>query len=409
MRILYISYDGLTDPLGQAQILPYLAGLSRLGYRFHITSLEKPDAFAAHQHRVSAILKENNIEWTPVDYNTAKGLKAKLDNDRALKKAVKNTLIHGHFNLVHARSYPAAIMAMSASRKYKIPFVFDMRGFWADERVEGKIWNLNKPHHKILYRYFKKKEKELLKNSAQVISLTQAAKDHMVKTFHREIGSEKITVIPCCADLDFFKPHALNLTGRSTLGISPESQVLIYLGSVGTWYLLDEMADFFKTFSAVYPSAVFLVVTQNEHELVHAAFRKKNIGAEQYRVVSAGRHEVPAYIACANAAVFFVRPSFSKMASSPVKLAELMGSGLPVFANAGIGDMDYHARETTELHLVKELNDTTYRKSIENFTRQPHSAEKARAFAMTNYSLSNGIEMYRRVYEKIPGINAGNG
>lgn len=400
MNILYISYDGLTDPLGQAQILPYLAGLSQLGYKFHIVSLEKPSAFAVYQDQVNAILKEHDIEWTFVDYDTSKGLKAKLGNDRSLKKAVRNTLTRGRFDLIHARSYPAAVMAMSASRKFKVPFVFDMRGFWANERVEGKIWHLNKPHHRILYRYFKKKEKELLKNSAQVVSLTQAAKDYMSKHFHREVNAEKITVIPCCADLDFFKPHPLNLAGRSTLSISPNSQVLIYLGSVGTWYLVDEMVDFFKTFAVVYPSAVFLVVTQNDHELVHAAFRKKNIDAGQYRVVSAGRHEVPAYIACANAAVFFVRPSFSKMASSPVKLAELMGSGLPVFANAGIGDMDYYARETDELHLIKDLNENAYRKSIEDFARLPHSAEKARQFAMEHYALEAGVKQYLEVYKK---------
>ena len=25
---------------------------------------------------------------------------------------------------------------------YRTKFIFDMRGFWADERVEGDLWNL---------------------------------------------------------------------------------------------------------------------------------------------------------------------------------------------------------------------------------------------------------------------------
>ena len=28
-QILYISYDGITDPLGQSQILPYIIGLTK--------------------------------------------------------------------------------------------------------------------------------------------------------------------------------------------------------------------------------------------------------------------------------------------------------------------------------------------------------------------------------------------
>ena len=40
-RVLYISYDGLTDPLGQSQILPYLQHLAKESYQFTILSFEK--------------------------------------------------------------------------------------------------------------------------------------------------------------------------------------------------------------------------------------------------------------------------------------------------------------------------------------------------------------------------------
>ena len=42
-RILYITYDGLLDPLGQNQILPYILGLNKNGYKFIILSFEKND------------------------------------------------------------------------------------------------------------------------------------------------------------------------------------------------------------------------------------------------------------------------------------------------------------------------------------------------------------------------------
>src|SRR5438874_2415318 len=41
-KILFISYDGMTDPLGQSQVIPYLANLSKFGYRFTIFSCDKP-------------------------------------------------------------------------------------------------------------------------------------------------------------------------------------------------------------------------------------------------------------------------------------------------------------------------------------------------------------------------------
>lgn len=42
-NILYISYDGMTDPLGQSQVLPYIINLNKENYNFHLVSFEKPD------------------------------------------------------------------------------------------------------------------------------------------------------------------------------------------------------------------------------------------------------------------------------------------------------------------------------------------------------------------------------
>ncbi len=38
---VFLSYDGMTDPLGQSQVLPYLEGLAASGHRIHIVSAEK--------------------------------------------------------------------------------------------------------------------------------------------------------------------------------------------------------------------------------------------------------------------------------------------------------------------------------------------------------------------------------
>ena len=40
-RVLYLSYNGMLDPLGQSQVLPYLKELSKLGVRFTLLSFER--------------------------------------------------------------------------------------------------------------------------------------------------------------------------------------------------------------------------------------------------------------------------------------------------------------------------------------------------------------------------------
>ena len=41
-RVLYISYDGLLDPLGQSQVVPYVRELARRGVALTVISFEKP-------------------------------------------------------------------------------------------------------------------------------------------------------------------------------------------------------------------------------------------------------------------------------------------------------------------------------------------------------------------------------
>ena len=170
---------------------------------------------------------------------------------------------------------------------------------------------------------------------------------------------------------------------------------------IGTWYLLSEMLDFFKIQLSLKPNSVFLLVTQNDHEFAQNLFRAKQIPESCYKLMSATREEVPGLIQIANYAMYFIKPSFSKIASSPVKLGEIMACGIPVIANGGIGDVDIQAQENNQLLLVKDLNEKSYLETINKFSSLKINPEQNRIFAIENFSLEIGIERYRKVYEGI--------
>ena len=67
-NILYLSYDGMTDPLGQSQVLPYLVGLSKKGFQFTLISFEKPDRYFQEKSKIEALCIEHNIDWRPLLY-----------------------------------------------------------------------------------------------------------------------------------------------------------------------------------------------------------------------------------------------------------------------------------------------------------------------------------------------------
>jgi glycosyltransferase involved in cell wall biosynthesis len=49
---------------------------------------------------------------------------------------------------------------------------------------------------------------------------------------------------------------------------------------------------------------------------------------------------LPAVLASCDAGISFIRPSYSKRASSPTKVGEYLAAGLPVVTNTGVGDVD---------------------------------------------------------------------
>src|SRR5215212_5921176 len=68
-KILFISYDGMTDPLGQSQVIPYLIGLTKYGYEFTILSCDKPDRFKKYKATVIESLKPYPIKWVSIPYH----------------------------------------------------------------------------------------------------------------------------------------------------------------------------------------------------------------------------------------------------------------------------------------------------------------------------------------------------
>lgn len=397
-KVLFISLDGMTDPLGQSQVIPYLKGLSTKGHQIHILSAEKPNHFNALHDHIGKILSESNIIWHHVPFYENLGLLKKNKQYKTiLKKAIElnNTFT---YDIIHSRSYPASLIALQLKRKSGTPFLFDMRGLWADERIDGGIWNINKIKDHILYKYFKRKEKSLLNESKHIISLTHAAKKHITTSILPSLNPNKITVIPCCVDLNEFFPLS---NGKSVLPAEKQNQkIVLYSGSIGTWYLTHEMLVFFKAYLSVYPNALFLMITKGNTTLVLEEAKKLSIDQDKLMFVALNRNEMNTYLNTADIALNFIKPAFSKIASSPVKLGEYLACGIPTVCNTSIGDIDQQAKSSKSIVLLNSFDTSEFSSLIPSIPEKKDISESARKFAKENLSLNYGIEKYNEVYAK---------
>jgi len=400
-EILFLSIDGMTDPLGQSQVIPYLEGLAGKGFDITIISCEKQENFSRNEKTVRAILTRANIGWEYCFYSKKIPLLSQRGNLQKLKKlALAQVKKKGATCVIHCRSYLAALAGLHLKKKLGCPYIFDMRGFWADERVEGGIWKLKNPLHKTAYNYFKRKEKEMVATADHIVTLTESAK----KIITGWNPGKKITVIPCCADLDHFKISAApdKAEARKKNNIPPTAFVWGYLGSLGTWYMLDEMFDFFNEYLKKDPEAILFFVTPDKAEPILASALAKDIPADCIRVQAAKRAEVPSLISTFNAGIFFIRPTFSKKGSSPTKMAEILGCGIPVLTNSGVGDCDDIIKQSQCGVVVQGFTPAEYQHAIvqvEKMTRMaPGSFRQA---AQENFSLQKGVASYKKIYKDL--------
>jgi len=405
-KILFISYDGMTDPLGQSQVIPYLSGLTKFGYRFTILSCDKPEKFSANKQYVEKLIEGLPIEWVSIPYHKDPPVLSSIYDYRALKKKAKALHATEPFDMVHTRPGLPTLVALWMKKKYGIKFLDDVRGFWADERVDGGMWNLKNPLFKAVYRFFKKHEYECLELSDHVTCLTYAAEKEMHSWTNIKKQPLLIEVIPCSADLELFDPAnidpALKERFRKELNIQPGDMIFSYLGSIGGWYLTDEMMRLCKMIAMKFPSAKFLFISPHRHEVIEAAAAKQGLDAGRIITRQASRHEVPVLLSFSSYSIFFIKPCYSKMSSSPTKHGEIMAMGIPVITNSGVGDVKEIVNKYNAGFVLDDFSEKAFTDVINSISAGNNfNRETIRKGAFDFYALPEAINRYRKVYDAI--------
>lgn len=407
-HVLFISYDGMTDPLGQSQVIPYLAGLTKKGYRFTILSCDKPQKYQSHKEEIECLLQHLPIDWVSLPYHKSPPVLSSVYDFYKLKQ--KAIALHAtrKFDMVHTRPGVPQLVALYLKKKLGIRYLNDIRGFWADERVDGGMWDLKNPLYRTVYKFFRRKEDECVTIADYNTCLTFRGKEEILKwkTVPQPV---KVDVVPCSVDLDLFDPA--NIDGvfldqfRKESGIGRNDFVISYLGSIGGWYMTNEMLQFCSLLLKKKPETKFLFISNNRHEDIIAAAERFNVPGDKIIVKFAGRKQVPALLSLSTYSLFFIKPCYSKLSSSPTKHGEIMAMGVPVITNSGVGDV----KEIVERYkggfvldgFSGEEMEAVADKVADPATR--FDRDKIREGAKDFYSLDKTVETYTQVYKKIFG------
>lgn len=396
---VFVTYNGLLDPLGPSQILPYVERLHAT-WPMRVISFERADrladapAVAAMEERMA----RSGVGWTRLRYHKRPSLLA-TTFDVAQGAVALRYLIERHgLGLVHCRGYVPTAIAFRATRR--VPVLFDIRGLQAEEYVDGGVWKKGE----LKWQLAKRSERGFFRKASGAVVLTENIRPYVEDEFRAQGRLPPLEVIPCCTDLERFRfDPAGRAQIRATLDVPDDATLLVYSGSLGTWYLADEMARLTRAYrDHTGKRTILLWLVNNDREIALAASKNAGLADADVRVTSAKASEVAAYLSAADASLALIKPSFSKRSSSPTKYAECLAAGLPLVISRDVGDGAILGDKGVAVSMTSFDDEATKAAAIALAALVGRPREEYARVAKELFDVDAvAMPRYRRLYEKI--------
>lgn len=368
--LTYVTTDSLSEGVGTSQVMPYVERLARRGVEVVVHSFEKAAPATASEERMARA----NVRWCPHRFGAS-------GSWGGLARVVRAVRFLRGTELVHARSDLAAAAASIDPRR---PWVWDMRAFFTDERVDLGMLQRGSPEERVLRMV----ERRLAHTSSAVVTLAAAAIPVLAQRHGPQVTS-KCHVIPTCVDLDRFRPAPWPPAPPVTF---------LLMGTLNRLYDVPAMmalVDEARTRSPV-ALTVLTPATSPWDALMAAA------GAVR-RHASPG--EMPCHITTCHFGLSVRRPGVvSLQAAVPTKLGEFLAAGRPVVVNPGLGDMDALIAEYGCGVMLENGSKAACRRAldrVEALLHDPVTPERCRAAAEAHFDLERAVDRLTEIYRGV--------
>ena len=369
VRVSFLTFDSLQEGVGRSQVLEPVKRLIDLGHPVTLVTFEKHKP----SEDILSEIRASGANWLPKDFG-GRGSLGGLRRVSLLSRGIPDG------DVIHCRS-DLPVLAYRLSGQ-KIPFVWDVRSLWADQRVAlGELKQLGLQH-----RALRRLEGWCYRNAAGIVTLT----DHALVELESRYGPVSVPTIvnPTSVNLDLF-----------TYAPMPSSPpvTLLASGSYNNFYDLEASRRFVQA-----------IRSRTEVNVIWARGRdatRRTLGFEDNSYF-ADFDEMPNVIRQSHAGISICRLDAgpSLRAAAPTKNAEFLASGRPIVVSEGLGD---YADQVRKFGVGVVLNGTSDKQIGEcadrllSLLEEPELAERCRAFADSHYSLDETSQRLAGLYRQV--------
>ncbi len=301
------------------------------GHEIHMITTDREGRFDQkkkwHETEEAGI----HVHWTPVPYSNRMSNGQRLKSFfafswRAARKAAK---IGG--DIVFATSTPLtiAIPGVYASKRLKIPMVFEVRDLWPE--VPIALGALKNPLTKSAARWL---ERFAYRNSSHIVALAPGMKEHIISKGYPEA---KVTVIPNGADVDLFNvPEETGKALRRQYEWLGDRPLVVYAGTLGMVNGVDYLVDLAEATFSINPEVRFAVIGggKKEQSIKAYAEEKKVLGKNFFMIGQILKNTIPVWFSAATVTCSLIidkRENWQHAVTN--KFFDSIASGRPIVNN----------------------------------------------------------------------------
>lgn len=391
MKCLYVSHNGLLDPLGQSQVIPYVRCLISAGHSFTLISYEKEDRPDSDIRELEKSLNDVGVEWVRLPFGSGKvaGLKRIAAGVSAIRRVSRRV----RPDIVHLRGFmPALIYKLSF---LGIPYIYDFRSFVVGELVDsGRV-----REGALLHRGLKWLDALSVSTASGLVVLEKSAEELLRNTYR--VPGVPLKVIRTSTEVALYR-------ARSSANASPlECPIrFVYLGGARQPYRPDLALRFVLQLMRSGVDCRVDFINERDHEVISMAVVDTQFPQNRITVRSMAQRDIPGALEEYDAGLIFIDTSKWRRVCSPTKLGEYLAAGLPVVALTGLAVLDEFAASTECVTIVEEADLHAVRSSekmrhIVALIRHPGVGGACQKLAREECSLDMAGRLYADLYREI--------
>ncbi len=408
---IFVTNNGLLDHIGVAQVAPYLNGLARKGHQVKIISVEQePDSFESFNDEVFALFPLSGIQHFPVFLSgSISRVFTRFINPWRIKRKLTRLVLSEKPEIIHCRSYMPLKTVLDVTRKLGIPFVFDMRGFWIDQRVEGGQWKSGSLFWTMVESYFRQLEREAISRASVIVTLTNDAREVILK--HPSYSGAKVVTIPCSVDQEIFRfDERIRAETRKKIGVNEKDLVLAFLGGGSSLYRKDVAFRLFEKLKSRGLSPKLLFIGSHDPKLLleEALQVSVDLKMDDLICLKVPHAEVPDLLCASDVGLSLIIQSFSSKGVSATKVGEYLSCGLPVIANEGVGDIKSIITDRENGYVLSDFSDESINECASLIEQGGFwNRSSVRESAINYFNLDEAISEYDEIYNGFASSGGG--